>query len=66
MVKAVNELSNEIIVIQGNGDYDGAVKMMEKYGNMTKELKESLEKINQKNIPVDVVFEQGPKILGLK
>jgi hypothetical protein len=66
MVKAVNELSNEIIVIQGNGDYDGAVKMLEKYGNMTNELKESLEKINQKNIPVDVVFEQGPKILGLK
>jgi hypothetical protein len=65
MVRAVNELSKEIIVIQGNGDYEGAVKMLEKYGNMTNELKESLEKINLKNIPVDVVFEQGPRMLDL-
>jgi hypothetical protein len=65
MVEAVKELSNEIIVIQGNGDYNGAIQLIEKYGVLTDDLKEDLEKINSKNIPLDVVFEQGPKVLGL-
>jgi hypothetical protein len=65
MTKAVSDLSNEILVIQGNGDYNGAIGMLEKYGVLTEDLKADLEKINQKNIPVDIVFEQGAKVAGL-
>jgi hypothetical protein len=62
---AVNDLSKEILVIQGNGDYDAAKRMIEKYGIMTPELQGDLERINSKGIPVDIVFEQGPRVLGL-
>jgi hypothetical protein len=65
MVKAVNDLSQEILVIQGNGDYNGALKMFEKYGTLPDNLKTDLDRINSKNIPVDIVFEQGPAVVGL-
>jgi hypothetical protein len=66
MQLAMNALSNEILVIQGNGDYDAAKKMVEKYGSLTEELKIDLERINSKGIPLDIVFKQGPEVLGLK
>jgi hypothetical protein len=66
MQLAMNALSKEILVIQGNGDYNAAEKMVEKYGMLTKELKIDLERINSKGIPVDIVFKQGPEVLGLK
>ncbi|MBN1117618.1 MAG: Zn-dependent hydrolase [Bacteroidales bacterium] len=62
---AVEQLSKEILTIQGDGNYEAAVKMIEKYGNLSEELKTDLERINSKGIPVDVIFEQGPEILGL-
>ena len=63
--QAVNDLSEEILIIQGNGDYEAAAKMIEKYGVLSDELESDLEKINSKGIPVDIVFEQGPEVLGL-
>jgi hypothetical protein len=66
MQMAMNALSNEILVIQGNGDYNAAEEMVEKYGVLTEELKIDLERINSKGIPVDIVFKQGPEVLGLK
>ena len=65
MQLAVNELSRRIITIQGNGDYAAAVAMIEKYGVITTELQEDLERINSKGIPVDIVFKQGVDVLGL-
>lgn len=65
MQEAVNQLSADIIVIQGNGDYEAAQKMVEKYGILTVELENDLKLINSKNIPVDIVFEQGPEKTGL-
>ena len=63
---AMNELSSEILVIQGNGDYEAAEKMVEKYGIIIEELKLDLERINQKDIPLDIIFKQGPEVLGLR
>ncbi len=65
MKDAVNSLAGEILVIQGNGDYEAAATMVEKYGKITPELQSDLDRINQKNIPVDIVFNQGPEQLGL-
>ncbi len=65
MKAASNSLANEILVIQGDGNYEAAIAMIEKYGKITDELKADLAKINEKNIPVDIIFNQGPEQLGL-
>ncbi len=64
MQHAVNELSRQIIIIQGNGDYEAAAAMVEEYAVLTEELQNDLSRINSKGIPVDIVFKQGANILG--
>jgi len=66
MKVAVSELANMIIVLQGNGDYDGAKKLTEEKGAMSSVLKTDLERIAGANIPKDIVFEQGKTVMGLK
>lgn len=65
MKKAVNELVNEIITIQGNGDYEAANKMINEKSAMPEELKNDLDRIAKANIPKDIVFIQEPTIVGL-
>jgi len=62
---AIETLSNLILTIQGDGDYERASEMLKQYGVMDAGLKESLKRIENKNIPVDIVFEQGTEVLGL-
>jgi hypothetical protein len=66
MQDAVNSLSGLIISIQGEGDYQKAADMIEKYEVMDDGLKSALQRIEEKDIPVDIVFEQGLEVLGLK
>jgi hypothetical protein len=63
---AINSLSNRIITIQGDGDYEKASALISQYGVMVETLKAALKKLEEKDIPVDIVFEQGTEILGLK
>jgi hypothetical protein len=65
MKEAVNSLSSLILIIQGDGDYEKAVALVNQYGQMNEELKAALKRIEDKDIPVDIVFEQGTKVLGL-
>jgi hypothetical protein len=65
MKDAIASLSNIILTIQGDGDYDKAGKMLQQYGNLDEELKSALKRIEEKDIPVDIVFEQGREALGL-
>jgi len=65
MKDAIASLSNIILTIQGDGDYDKAGMMLQQYGNMDEELKSALKRIEEKDIPVDIVFEQGKEVLGL-
>jgi hypothetical protein len=65
MQKAMYELSNEIITIQGEGDYQAAKNMFESMGKTDQYLDSALERVNSKDIPLDVVFKQGPKVLGV-
>lgn len=66
MKSAVELFVNDILTVQGNGDYDGARKWIENDGVMTESLQRDLEKVNAAGIPVDIVFRQGKEILGLK
>jgi hypothetical protein len=66
MKDAIASLSNMILTIQGDGDYDKAGQMLQQYGNMDEALQSALKRIEEKDIPVDIVFEQGKETLGLK
>ncbi len=65
MEQAMNGLSELILTLQGNGDYTGVKKLYADKGIIHTDLQKDLNALNSKNIPVDVTFEQGPKMLGL-
>ncbi len=63
--EAMNSLSNKILVLQGNGNYEEVKKFVEKYGKMSDVLKSDIKRLEKKGIPVDVIFYQGTDVLGL-
>lgn len=65
MKDAVLSLSTIILTIQGDGDYEKAVALIKQYGEINEELKAALKRIEDKDIPVDIIFEQGITTLGL-
>ena len=65
MKEASKLLTQKILKIQGDGDYKAAKAWIEKDGKITPQLKKDLDKVNNMGIPVDIYFEQGPKVLGL-
>jgi hypothetical protein len=65
MKKASKELTQKILKIQGDGDYEAAKKWIETDGIIPAQLQEDLDKVNSMGIPVDIYFEQGPQMLGL-
>jgi hypothetical protein len=65
MTDAINSLSTLILTIQGDGDYESAVNLFNQYGTMDEELTSALKRIEENDIPVDIVFEQGLSVLGL-
>ncbi|MBI9060604.1 MAG: Zn-dependent hydrolase [Marinilabiliaceae bacterium] len=66
MTAAMNSLSAEILVMQGNGDYEKAKQMLAEMGTIRPALQKDLDRIAKAGIPRDIVFEQGPEVLGLK
>jgi hypothetical protein len=65
MKQAMNELSKEILTIQGDGDYEKAKNMIKTMGVIKPDLATDLDRINNAGIPVDIDFKQGPEILGI-
>ena len=59
MEEAIRQLSYLILTLQGNGDYDGVIKLVQEKGIISADLQRDLDKLSKANIPVDVVFEQG-------
>ncbi len=66
MQEAMTSLSTLILTLQGDGDYAGVDKLVKEKGIIGSELQSDLDKLKEKNIPVDIVFEQGKEVLGLK
>lgn len=65
MTQAMNALSEKILTLQGDGDYEGVRSLVDKYGMIGGTLQEDLNRLNEAGIPVDVVFDQGKSVLGL-
>ena len=63
MRTAMNDLSALILRLQGDGDYQGVVDFMAKYGSIGTDLQGDLDRLTARSIPVDVVFEQGMSVL---
>lgn len=59
MQEAVNALSAKILILQGDGDYEGASQFVDEMGKIGAELQADLDRLEAADIPVDVVFEQG-------
>jgi hypothetical protein len=65
MAAAVAELSETILRLQGDGDHAAASAFLEERGAIGPELEADLARLAGAGIPVDVVFDQGPAVLGL-
>ena len=65
MTAAIDSLSELILTLQGNGDYDGVDKLVAESGVINSHLAEDLASLESAKIPVDITFTQGQKVLGL-
>ncbi len=63
--EAMNALSERILTLQGDGDYEGVLALMERYGSIGPQLQADLDRLAGAGIPVDIVYVQGLGELGL-
>jgi len=63
--QAMKDWSAFILKIEGDGDYNQAVSYLNENGNVREELRNGIEKLKTANIPKDIVFDQGVKVIGL-
>jgi len=65
MQQAMSALSNLLLTLQGDGDYEGARQLTGEKGVIGDQLQRDLDRLTRANIPVDIVFSQGVSELGL-
>ena len=65
MTIAMNKLSNLILTLQGDGNYQGAVDLLKNKGVINAQLQADLKRLDAASIPVDISFKQGKEVLGL-
>jgi len=63
---ALNALAEKILRLQGTGDYAGVGAFATQSGSIGATLQADLDRLSSRNIPVDIVFEQGMAVLGGK
>jgi hypothetical protein len=65
MKAAMNELGKQILIIQGDGNYEAAKQMIAERGFIREDLQKDLDRVNNAGIPKDIVYKQGTDVLGL-
>lgn len=65
MQDAMAALSELLLTLQGNGDYDGARSLTNGKGVIGAQLQRDLDRLTSADIPVDIVFRQGVAEAGL-
>lgn len=63
--EAMQALSNKILTLQGDGDYEGVATLVAEKAGIGSQLQVDLDRLSSAGIPVDIVFEQGVETLGL-
>jgi hypothetical protein len=66
MQAAVEALAERILRFQGDGDYQGVKQFMAARSRISPTLQADLTRLRTRGIPVDIVFEQGKRVLGLE
>jgi len=66
MGEAMEALSRKLLILQGDGDYEGAAELTASQGVIGKQLQADLDRLTQASIPVDITFIQGASELGLE
>ncbi|MEZ4700431.1 MAG: Zn-dependent hydrolase [Rhodothermales bacterium] len=62
---ASQALSERILTLQGDGDYDAVAAFVDRYQVTGPTLQADLDRVAAAGIPVDIVYEQGLDVLGL-
>jgi hypothetical protein len=63
--QAIKDLGNDLLVLQGNGDYEAVAAFVAEKGGVGAQLQADLNRLTAVNIPVDIVYQQGKDQLGL-
>ncbi len=63
MDRAVDSLSELILTLQGDGDYEGVAALLNEKGVVPAELQADLDRLDGLGVPRDIVFEQGAEVL---
>lgn len=66
MKDAMTSSVQDILKLQGDGNYELAKKIVAENGIIKTQLQSDLTRLKDANIPVDIVFEQGKDVVGLK
>ena len=65
MKQAVEKALQQMLTLQGDGNYELAKELVTRYGTMPETLRYDINRINAAKIPVDVAFKQGVDFLDL-
>jgi hypothetical protein len=65
MQECMITLMQDILYIQGDGNYEAAKKWVDEKGVVLPVLQNDLDRINASGIPTDIIFNQGASNLGL-
>ena len=65
MKHAIEKSLVELIILQGDGNYESAARIIAKDGSMPEYFRNDIDRINNAGIPVDVYFRQGSEQLNL-
>jgi len=63
--QAIKDLSRDLLVLQGNGNYEAVAAFVAERGNVSPQLQADLNQLDAISIPVDIVYQQGKEQLGL-
>jgi hypothetical protein len=62
---AIDSLSNRLLTLQGDGDFEATGAFLEEYAQMPESLAADLARASDAGIPVDIRFIQGADVTGL-
>jgi hypothetical protein len=63
--EATDALTQLILSLQGEGDYNGVAELVKEKAVIKAQLQADLDRLAEKGIPEDIVFEQGASVLGI-
>ena len=65
MGPTVDEMTARLLMLQGDGDYAGAVTWYESTGSVNEVVRSDIDRLAEHGIAIDVIYEQGIEVLGL-